>query len=190
MWALIATLYSSDDLISLGYVSTMIDELVLLDKLANADACNLQEVCSSLARVFHAQTHEVGLLCVRGMSLEFVYPVELKAAGRIPLSSSAVAARTANTRQSELFNNFTQVTHHSVFELVPLGSAARTDFNPNRIHKLMSAPVVDDNGRVVGVIQISRKGPTPDASGPDFVEADLRELETAARQLAPLFKKL
>ena len=168
----------------------MIDDLTLLDRLANAEVGNIQEVCSALSQTFRVQSKEVGLLCIRGMLLEFVFPAELKVLGRIPLSSSAVAARTATTRRSELFNNFKSVTHHSVFELVTLGGGARDEFNPDRIQKLISAPVVDGDGKVLGVIQISRKGATRDAAGPDFEESDLRDLVAAARQLAPFFAKL
>lgn len=168
----------------------MVDDWTLLDKLAKADAADIQAVCSALARILRVHYHEVGMLCIRGKSLEFVFPAELKAAGRIPLSSSAVAACTANTKQPEVFNEFTKVTHHSVFELIPLGSGSRADLNPDQIQKLISVPVVDSNGKVLGVIQISRKGATRGAAGDDFVESDLRDLEAAARRLVPLFERL
>ncbi len=37
---------------------------------------------------------EVALLWFQGKSLKFLFPVELSGAGTIPLSSSAIAART------------------------------------------------------------------------------------------------
>jgi hypothetical protein len=101
----------------------------------------------------------------------------LKTAGAIPLSSSAVAARTARTRQAELFNGFTQVKHSSIFELVKLGD---TGLDAQVIQKLMSAPVLVGNGQVVGVIQVSRKAPRPAAAGPDFTPDDLQKLESVA----------
>ncbi len=112
-----------------------------------------------------------------GNLLTFLYPAELKTAGAIPLSSSAVAARTAQTKQAELFNGFTQVKHFSVFELVKLGN---TGLDDQVIQKLMSAPVLSANGAVVGVIQVSRKAPRPAAAGPDFTSDDLRKLESGS----------
>jgi hypothetical protein len=121
--------------------------------------------------------------------LEFVLPRELNTAGAIPLSSSAIAARTATGQESALFNDFTKVLHHSMFEVVPLG-APKPDFNPDRIHKLMSAAVVNADGQTTGVVQISRKGATRDVAGPDFTESDLRQLEIATQCLAPLLAAL
>jgi hypothetical protein len=54
------------------------------------------------------------------------------------------------------------------------------------IQKLMSAPVVAA-GRVVGVIQVSRKGPNLIDSGPDFAGADLQRLVGMAGTLAKSF---
>ena len=51
------------------------------------------------------------------------------------------------------------------------------------IQKLMSAPVLTADGEVIGVIQVSRKAPRPDAAGPDFTAEDLRTLETVGRLL-------
>ncbi|MGO9086757.1 MAG: hypothetical protein ACLQBK_16140 [Candidatus Sulfotelmatobacter sp.] len=92
-----------------------------------------------MAKIFHVKETEVALLELGGSLLNFLYPAELKTAGAIPLSSSAVAARTARTRQAELFNSFTQIKHFSVFELVKLGD---TGLDAQVIQKLMSAPVL------------------------------------------------
>jgi len=120
---------------------------------------------------------EVALLELRGSLLNFLFPVELITAGAIPLSSLAVAARTAQTGKAELFNSFTQVTHFSVFELVKLGN---NGLDAQVIQKLMSAPVLSTEGKVWGVIQLSRKAPNQTIAGPDFTPADLQKLELAA----------
>ena len=148
--------------------------------------CNTPEkLCAELAKLFGVRRDEVALLRVQGRMLHFVYPPELQSAGAIPISSSAVAARTASTGKAELFNSFVKVKHSSVFEMVKLGSEASSSEPEARvIQKLMSAPIVGELGKVLGVIQVSRKGPTLAAAGPDFSPHDLQELEAAGR-LAP-----
>jgi hypothetical protein len=144
-----------------------------------------ESICACVARIFQVRETEVALLELGGSLLNFVYPPELKTAGAIPLSSSAVAARTARTKEAEIFNGFAQVKHFSIFELVKLGD---TGLDEQVIQKLMSAPVLARNGEVIGVIQVSRKAPRPAAAGPDFTAEDLRKLESVAhfmgRQMA------
>ena len=150
-----------------------------IEQLAGLDSRDStpESICACVAKIFHVKETEVALLELRGSLLSFLYPAELKTAGAIPLSSSAVAARTARTKQSELFNSFTQVKHASIFELVRLGD---TGLDAQVIQKLMSAPVLARSGEVIGVIQVSRKAPRPAAAGPDFSPDDLRQLESVA----------
>lgn len=142
-----------------------------------------EAICAQIAKIFRVKETEVALLELRGSLLNFLYPPELSTAGAIPLSSSAVAARTAQGKKAEIFNGFTQVNHFSVFELVKLG---RTGLDAQIIQKLMSAPILSPEDKVLGVIQVSRKGPRPAIAGPDFTSADLSKLELVARQVARL----
>jgi GAF domain-containing protein len=143
-------------------------------------------ICVSVAKIFRVTETEVALLELSGSLLSFLYPAALRTAGAIPLSSSAVAARTAQTKQAELFNGFAQVKHFSVFELVKLG---HTGLDDQVIQKLMSAPVLAENGEVIGVIQVSRKAPRLAAAGPDFTPDDLQKLESVARFVGTLMAK-
>ncbi len=152
-------------------------EQLALDSSASSTP---ESICDCVAKIFHVSKTEVALLELSGRLLNFLYPAELKTAGAIPLSSSAVAAVTAQSNRAELFNSFTQVRHSSVFELVKLGD---TGLDAQVIQKLMSAPIVTPNGEVIGVIQVSRKAPRPAAAGPDFTPDDLRRLESVARFL-------
>ncbi|MGA8274426.1 MAG: GAF domain-containing protein [Candidatus Sulfotelmatobacter sp.] len=146
-----------------------------------------ESICFAVAKIFRVQQTEVALLELTGSLLNFLYPAELRTAGAIPLSSSAVAARTARTRQGEVFNGFAQVRHFSVFELVKLGD---TGLDAQVIQKLMSAPVLAGNGDVIGVIQISRKAPRLEAAGPDFTSADLKNLESVAQVVGRLMASM
>jgi hypothetical protein len=158
-----------------------IEQLASLDSPDNTP----ESICTAVAKIFHVRETEVGLLELSGRLLNFLYPAELKTAGAIPLSSSAVAARTARTKRSELFNDFTQVKHFSIFELVKLGDTGLDEV----IQKLMSVPVLAKNGEVIGVIQVSSKAPRPAAAGPDFTPDDLRKLKSVARLVGRLMAK-
>ncbi|MBZ5570378.1 MAG: hypothetical protein LAO09_00685 [Acidobacteriia bacterium] len=145
-----------------------------------------ESVCARIAEIFRVKETEVALLELRGSLLNFLYPLELTTAGAIPLSSSAVAARTAQTKTAGIFNSFTQVSHFSVFELVKLG---KSGLDAQVIQKLMSAPILTPEDDVLGVIQVSRKGPRPAIAGPDFTQGDLHKLERVARAFARLMTR-
>ena len=157
-----------------------------IEQLAGLDAQSTPEsICSTVAKVFGVKPTEIALLEVSGNLLKFLYPAELKNVGAIPLSSSAVAARTARTKRSELFNCFTRVKHSSVFEVVKLGETGR---GTEAIQKLMSAPILSTDGDVIGVIQVSRKAGRASAAGADFTSEELRKLEATAASSARLLK--
>lgn len=147
---------------------------------------NVQSLCASIAEIFQVKDTEVALLELRGKLLYFLYPEELRSAGAIPASSSAVAARTAQSKKADIFNSFTQVNHFSIFELIKLGDSG---LDAQVIQKLMSAPILNSAGTVLGVLQISRKGPRPAIAGPDFTPADLQKLESVAQFVARLMTR-
>jgi hypothetical protein len=142
-----------------------------------------QQFCAALAKLFGVRPTEVALMRLEKGLLSFVYPEQLKTAGSIPVSSSsAVAAHTASTKKTELFNAFVKVKHASIFESVKLVQPEDTDpTEQNTIQKLMSAPVLDAQRKVLGVIQVCRKGYDPANAGPDFTLDDLQQLELAAK---------
>ena len=134
----------------------------------------MQQVAQELGKVFNVQEDEVALLELQGTakSLRFLMPKKLQGVGTIPLTSTtALAARTARDRRADVVNNFAASRHASVFEGVPLGRG-----EGGFIQKIMSAPILRGD-KVIGVIQISRKGPSGGESGPDFTPRDLSELQ-------------
>jgi hypothetical protein len=140
-----------------------------------------ERVSSKLAQILNVSRNEVAVLRVEKGSLRFVFPPELRAAGVIPMSSSAVAARTVATGTSLLSNLFARVKHASLFETVKLGAAEDNQSSEQMpIQKIMSVPVSQPEGKVVGVIQISRKGVDSSLAGTDFTSEDLKRLEQAA----------
>jgi hypothetical protein len=150
-----------------------------------AESPSSDRVCLKLAQVLNVRRSEVALLRLEKGSLRFIYPPELRSAGVLPLSGSAVAARTAATRTPLLSNAFMRVKHVSLFEAVKLG-AVEEDRSQDQmpIQKIMSVPVALSGGKVIGVVQISRKGLDASVSGADFTAEDLRQVEQAAEILA------
>src|SRR5208282_3742689 len=120
-----------------------------------------ERVCLKLAQVLRVRRGEVALLRLDQGSLRFILPPELRSAGVLPLTGSAVAARTAATRCPLLSNTFMRVKHASLFEAVKLGAGADEEDRSQEqlpIQKIMSVPVASSGGDVVGVVQVSRKG--------------------------------
>ncbi len=161
----------------------------IIENLAQAPkpmaSASLAQVAEHVAEGFGVSPDEVAILILadQGKFLKFLIPEKLQAVGTIPMTSTtALAARTAREKRAELVNNFTAARHASVFEGVPLGRR-----RGELIHKIMSAPIVAE-GKVVGVVQISRKGRTPTDAGPDFTQKELRELTSITGVLGRFVK--
>ncbi len=139
------------------------------------------KLATDVGKAFSVRPDEVALLATTpdDKFLRFVVPEKLQNVGTIPVNStSAMVSRTAREKRSEIINNFTSARHSTVFEAVPLESKQRGD----PIQKIMSVPVQKEN-KVVGVLQVSRKGRSVTTSGADFTPADLSTLNQFATQL-------
>jgi len=158
-------------------------EMAELKRMASGTPSS-ESACLKLAQIMHVHRGEIALLRVEKGSLRFIYPVELRSAGVLPLSGSAVAARTAATRTSLLSNSFTRVRHVSLFETVKLTSDEDQSMEQMPIQKIMSVPIAHAGGGVIGVVQVSRKGLDASVAGPDFSNDDLKLLENAAEVLS------
>ncbi len=148
-----------------------------------AESIRLNRAVELISRNFGVQMHEVAILGLTSdeKSLQFLAPDTLRTVGQIPLSSTkALAARTVREKRPELVNHFSVVPHASVFEAVPINESERAE----AIQKIMSAPITLE-GRVIGVVQVSRKGKAAGDAGADFTYPQLRELKTIADALAP-----
>ena len=141
------------------------------------------DVCMVLAKVFKVQYTEVALLRLEQGLLRFMFPEHLRTTGAIPLSSKSVAAHTALSKKAEIFNNFAKVKHASIFETIKPTGTSIEEHIPAPIQKLMSVPIMDRDSKVLGVIQISRKG-LDSRFAQDFSREDLHDLELAAGVLA------
>jgi transcriptional regulator with GAF, ATPase, and Fis domain len=170
----------------IGEIKRWVSEAVRKD--AAGEPVGMERAVEFIRKQFAVHSHEVAILVTMPDQrfLRFVVPENLQIVGRIPLTSTgAVAARTVREKRAELINHFAVVPHSSVFEAVPIGEDARGV----PIQKIMSVPIMLDK-KVIGVIQISRKGATAAEAGPDFVPQQLRELKAIADTLAPCIPAL
>jgi hypothetical protein len=151
-----------------------------------SESPSTDSVCLKLAQFLHVRRSEVALLRLEKGSLRFIFPPELRSAGVLPLTGSAVAARTAATGTPLLSNTFMRVKHVSLFEAVRLGAGGdeeERNLQQMPIQKIMSVPLMH-SGNVMGVVQVSRKGLDASLAGADFTGEDLGQLEQAAEILA------
>jgi hypothetical protein len=166
-----------------------------LERLATAIASDasamsqisLPSIAERIAKNLSVKTDEVALMGVsnRWRHLHFLVPESLKQVGFIPLSStSAIAAKTARESRPDIINNFASVRHATVFEGVKIGGEAS-----ELIQKMISAPILSGD-KVVGVIQVSRKGPDPKSAGPDFTADDLGRVLALCKPLGKLLQHI
>jgi hypothetical protein len=175
------------------HTSTSLSLVSELERLAtalgSADAqstqISLPSVGERVAKTFGVRIDEVAIMGVstRWRHLYFLVPEALKNVGYIPLSStSALAARTARESRPEINNNFAATRHASVFEGVKIGNESA-----EAIQKIISAPILYE-AKVVGIIQISRKGASAKTVGPDFTAEDLGKVLALCKPLGKLLQ--
>jgi hypothetical protein len=171
-------------------MSTALNLVSEMERIANALGADgearqisLAAVAEKIARNLGVKNDEVAILAVsnRWRHLHFLVPEALKNVGFIPLSSnSALAARTARDSRPEIENNFTSARRATVFEGIKLGAEP-----VEAIQKMISAPILLD-GKVIGVIQVSRKGATPPSAGLDFTAEDLGNILALCKPLGKM----
>lgn len=172
--------------------TTLARELERLAEAVEAETMATSEIplaamAEKIAKNLGVKTDEVAILGVssRWRHLHFLVPHALKNVGFIPLSStSALAARTVRESRPEINNNFSAVRHATVFEGVKTATTTGES-----IQKIASAPILCE-GKVVGVMQISRKGASAAEAGPDFTAEDLGKVLALCAPLGKLVRHL
>jgi hypothetical protein len=154
---------------------------------ASASQISLAGIAERIAKHIGVKSDEIALmgLSTRWRHLHFLVPESLKQVGFIPLSStSAIAAKTARESRPDIINNFAAVRHATVFEGVKTANESG-----EAIQKIISAPILSGE-KVVGVIQVSRKGPDAKAAGPDFSADDLGKILALCKPLGKLIQHI
>jgi len=164
-------------------LTKIVDELVKTG--SPVEVATLGKLAVQIAKAFSVKDDEVAVLALilNDKFLKFVVPTKLQNIGTIPITSTtALAARTARDKRPEVINNFAIAKHSTVFEAVPLGEQ-----RGDPIQKIMSVPITAEN-KIIGVIQVSRKGKTLATAGPDFSPKDLSELVAVGNQIGRCLK--
>jgi hypothetical protein len=172
--------------------ASLVSELERLASAVDAQKPGEQEislpaVAERIAKTLSVRAEEVAILAVsvKWRHLFFLVPEALKNVGFIPLSSpSALAARTTRENRVEVDNRFRDTRHASVFE----GVKAET-LSADAIQKIVSAPIVFGE-KVIGVLQVSRKGTSPSTAGPDFSSDDVNKIAALCPPLGKLIQHL
>src|SRR6202789_3590903 len=145
---------------------------------SDGEFVGLNRVVDMVSNNFAVHPHEGAILVITedGPFLGFVVPEKLRQVVQIPLTSTnSLAARTVREKRPEVINHFAVVPHSSVFEAVPIVQEERGE----AIQKIMSVPITHER-KIIGVVQLSRKGRTASEAGLDFTHAQLRELKSMA----------
>ena len=169
---------------------SLVSELERLANTVDTDSSgtteiSLPSIAERIAKNIGVKTEEVAILALseKWRHLHFLVPEALKNVGFIPLSSnSALAARTVRDGRPEINNNFADARHATVFE----GAKVDGEYG-EAIQKIISAPILSGE-KVVGIIQISRKGANAASTGPDFTSEDVGKVVALCRPLGKLLQ--
>lgn len=141
----------------------------------------VERVVKAACGEFGAKGDEVAILLLTtdGKHLRFAAPRKFVDLGTIPVTKrDSIAVGIFNKGLGEALNNVPMVKHVTFFESVKL----RDRVVP--IQKMITVPIQDE-GKTIGVAQISRKGETPLDAGPDFSGADVRRAQSFFQAVAP-----
>ncbi len=148
----------------------------------------LNRLAAQISNGFKATKDEVAILRLSADAkmLNFLFPIKLSVIGAIPITiTHSLAAKSIREKRGEIVNNFPNYKHPTVFEAVDLSDEVKA----MPIQKIMSSPMIAQ-GKVVGVIQISRKARPGEPVGPDFTHADLAQLATVGSILGKYLSEL
>jgi GAF domain-containing protein len=148
----------------------------------------LNRLAAQISGGFKARKGEVAILRLSadGKVLSFVFPTKLSFMGAIPITTThSLAAKNIRDKRGEIVNNFPAYKHPTIFEAIDLSEEEKA----LPIQKIMSSPMLVE-GKVLGVIQISRKARGGEPVGPDFTPADLALLTTMGTILGKFLAEL
>lgn len=115
----------------------------------------------------------------------FAYPPHLSTGNYLPVNGDSIAGRVVQGKNSLIVNNVKEESHQGVFELIPDPGG-----NVRAIQKMIASPLLDGEGNVFAVMEVSRTGGSPQDAGPDFTPQDISNLEACCRAFAPYIHRI
>ena len=117
--------------------------------------------------------------------LTFVYPRHLAHGNTVLVDRESIAGRVVLRREALVENDVPNEPHKDFFERIPDEQGSVRD-----IQKMIAAPLVTGDGRVIGVVEVSRTGASPAAAGPDFSPRDAKNLGKCCRAFSPFMARI
>jgi len=137
----------------------------------------------AVARTLKIKPDEVALLLVTttGNTLKFMWPLPLYQSNSVLPAShkTAMASAVLQTRKGKVDNKMSESKHLRFFENV---KGMESSGIP--IQKMLALPLMA-GANPVGVLEVSRKGKTPEAAGPNFTPEDAQALLGLAKEFTP-----
>ena len=116
--------------------------------------------------------------------LTFAYPEHLARGNVLPIDRNSFAGQVVLSREILIENNVAREPHKDFFERIPDSSGS-----VRPIQKMVASPLFGRDGKVIGVVEVSRAG--DEHSGPEanFTARDGKNLETSCRVFAPFIDR-
>lgn len=112
--------------------------------------------------------------------LVFAYPQHLARGNFVPVDRNSIAGRVMLDAQVVLQNNLPNEPHRDFFERIP-----SPEGKPRPIQKMVAAPLLGQDGKPIGVVEVSRTGANLAEAGEDFTAQDGDNLLKTCRVFAP-----
>ena len=170
----------------------MKEDLQALVKSAGASKdgmkLGVKALAEAVAEKLGVKPEEVAVLLLNatGQTLVFVWPPALydgKAA--FPAAhKTAIASAVLSTLKGKVDNKVSESKHLKFYESV---TGMQTSKVP--IQKMVALPLFHGE-RKIGVVEVSRKGKTPEESGPNFTPQDAQALVTICKEASPFIAQL
>jgi hypothetical protein len=126
------------------------------------------------------------VLTSTGQTLKFVWPPLLaKSLAAFPADyKSAFASSVLTTMKGKVDNKLSASKHLRFYE-----SVKGAEMTGLPIQRMIAVPLVHDD-RAVGVVEVSRKGKTPEDSGAAFTKEDAQKLLAVCKAFTPALAAL
>jgi hypothetical protein len=142
----------------------------------------LQILVTTTKEAFDLYADELAILLLSPdrVLLQFVYPPELAVGNTFPVAVPSLAGHVMETGESLCDNTVREVPHLAFYERVPILAS-----EPVEIQKLLAVVLRGADGRPCGVIEVSRRGASPEKAGPDFGPEEQARLERFGVEAGP-----